>query len=95
MTEKTLVLLIALEQEISPKLVPPDVYLKYSGVGKINAAIAAAEIHMELGPEIEIVNIGTCGSAKHPPGTILHCNQFMQMDMDLSLIHISEPTRPY
>ena len=52
MTEKTLVLLIALEQEISPKLVPPDVYLKYSGVGKINAAIAAAEIHMELGPEI-------------------------------------------
>ena len=58
MTQKTLVLLIALEQEIPPKLVPPDVYLKYSGVGKINAAIAAAEIHMELGPKIEIVNIG-------------------------------------
>ena len=95
MTQKTLVLLIALEQEISPKLVPPDVYLKYSGVGKINAAIAAAEIHMELGPKIEIVNIGTCGSAKHAPGTILHCNQFIQMDMDATPAGLAMGETPF
>jgi adenosylhomocysteine nucleosidase len=52
----------------------------YSGVGKINAAITACKI-IELG-YTEIINIGSCGSLKHSPGSVVKIGNVYQ-DIDI------------
>jgi adenosylhomocysteine nucleosidase len=51
----------------------------YSGVGKINATMAAYKAFVE-GYD-EVINIGSCGSLKHKPGTIIKVGSVFQ-DID-------------
>jgi adenosylhomocysteine nucleosidase len=52
----------------------------YSGVGKINATIAAYSAFNQ--GYSEVINIGSCGSLKHPPGTIIKVGSVFQ-DIDV------------
>jgi adenosylhomocysteine nucleosidase len=51
----------------------------YSGVGKINATMAAYRAFNEK--YSEVINIGSCGSLIHPPGTIIKVGSTFQ-DID-------------
>ena len=95
MSKNNVVILVALEKEVSQKDLPPEVHLRYTGVGKINAAITAIETILEFESDLEIVNIGTCGSAVHPHGTVLTCTQFKQMDMDATAAGLEIGTTPF
>lgn len=53
----------------------------YSGIGKINAVMAVMKAH-ELG-YTNIINIGSCGSSKHPAGEIIEIGKVYQ-DIDLT-----------
>jgi adenosylhomocysteine nucleosidase len=95
MHKNNLVVLVALEKEVSKKDLPPEIHLRYTGVGKINAAITATEVILEFHSDLEIVNIGTCGSSVHPHGTVLTCTQFKQMDMDATAAGLELGTTPF
>ena len=95
MRKNNLVILVALEKEVSKKDLPPEVHLRYTGVGKINAAITATEVILEFHSDLEIVNIGTCGSSVHPHGTVLTCTQFKQMDIDATAAGLELGTTPF
>ena len=51
----------------------------FSGVGKINAAMAAYRAFSE--GYKEVINIGSCGSMKLPPGQLIKVGQVFQ-DID-------------
>jgi len=95
MHKNNLVVLVALEKEVSKKDLPPEIHLRYTGVGKINAAITATEVILEFHSDLEIINIGTCGSSVHPHGTVLTCTQFKQMDMDATAAGLELGTTPF
>ena len=54
MSKNNVVILVALEKEVSQKDLPPEVHLRYTGVGKINAAITAIETIVEFESEVNI-----------------------------------------
>lgn len=53
--------------------------LFYTGVGKVNAAITAAEVIVKYRPR-RIINFGTAGGITVGPG-FYQCTQFVQRDM--------------
>jgi adenosylhomocysteine nucleosidase len=70
-------ILIALEQEAPSLATSSKVF--YTGVGKVNAALAAASLIERLRPS-RVINFGTAGGITVGPG--LHqCTQFVQRDM--------------
>ena len=61
------ILLVALEAELPYKQAPKDYKVIYTGVGKVNAAVATAQAIMEansLGFHPVVLNYGTAGSCK-------------------------------
>ena len=54
------VIITALENELDPKRLPPGVQAVYSGIGKVNAAIATFKAIQTYSPR-EIINFGTVG----------------------------------
>jgi adenosylhomocysteine nucleosidase len=85
---KHIILFVALESELPKELVPPNVNVYYTGVGKVNAAIKATEIINGFlfggwKPEDAIVlNYGSAGSNTIPKGTLADCRYFIQNDMN-------------
>ena len=71
------IVLIALKEE-APELAYM-MNLFYTGVGKVNAAIAAGEIIAKYRPR-RIINFGTAGGITVAPG-FYQCTQFVQRDM--------------
>ena len=67
MTSKCIIAALPEELEGSTELLGLPVY--FSGVGKINAAIAAQKA-IDRG-YTDIINIGSCGSLKHPAGHLI------------------------
>lgn len=53
--------------------------LFYTGVGKVNAAVTAAEVIVKYRPQ-RIINFGTAGGITVGPG-FYQCTQFVQRDM--------------
>jgi adenosylhomocysteine nucleosidase len=74
------VFIIALPEETDCISKINGIDILYSGVGKINAATAAGYAH-KLGYD-EIINIGSCGSLKHSPGTIINVGKVYE-DIDI------------
>jgi adenosylhomocysteine nucleosidase len=75
-------ILVALEQELSNNLDPTKYRLSYTGVGKINATIAAVEACLQ--PDCErVINYGTAG-ALNPLiiGDLIQIGRIYQRDMD-------------
>ena len=75
-------ILVALEQELNAMLDPTKYRISYTGVGKINAAIAAVEACLQ--PDCErVINYGTAG-ALNPTiiGQLIQVGRVYQRDMD-------------
>jgi adenosylhomocysteine nucleosidase len=81
---KHIILFVALESELPKELVPPNVSLYYTGVGKVNAAIKATEVLSGLLPNFNatILNYGSAGSKTISKGTLAKCKHFVQNDMN-------------
>jgi adenosylhomocysteine nucleosidase len=68
--------------------------LLLTGVGKINAThMLMREINWNK-PDI-IVNLGSAGSKKFSRGTIVHCTQFIQRDMDATSFNFEKYKTPF
>jgi adenosylhomocysteine nucleosidase len=81
---KHIILFVALESELPQELVPPNVSVCYTGVGKVNAAIKATEVLSGLLPNFNatVLNYGSAGSNTIPKGTLADCRYFIQNDMN-------------
>lgn len=84
---KHIILFVALESELPKELVPPNVSVFYTGVGKVNAAIKATEVLTGLNGKTRwfdaiVLNYGSAGSVSVPKGTLAKCKHFVQNDMD-------------
>jgi adenosylhomocysteine nucleosidase len=83
---KHIILFVALESELPKELVPPNVSVFYTGVGKVNAAIKATEVLTGLNGGLKpfnaiVLNYGSAGSNTIPKGTLADCRYFIQNDM--------------
>jgi adenosylhomocysteine nucleosidase len=85
---KHIILFVALESELPKELVPPNVSVYYTGVGKVNAAIKATEVLSGLLPNFNatILNYGSAGSNTIPKGTLAKCKHFIQNDMNTPFV---------
>lgn len=83
-----LVLFVALPSELPQHLVPQNVELVYTGVGKVNAAITVARHLKDHHPfETKVFNFGSAGSSL-PKMNLYKCTKFSQHDMN------AEPLAP-
>ena len=74
-------IVVALEDELPTHMVPSWNVL-YTGVGKINAAIAATEAVLELQPT-HLINYGTAGALNTQITGLNRVNHIVQRDMDV------------
>ena len=58
----------------------------FTGVGKVNAAIAATTVRWCYKNASVIVNVGTCGSQTHPKGALVVPDKVAERDMDTTVI---------
>ncbi len=79
-------MVVALAQELDPALLP-GVPLVYSGVGKVNAAIAVADLIHQHRPRL-VLNFGSVGRVRPGPQGLLEVGQVVQRDM------VAEPLAP-
>jgi adenosylhomocysteine nucleosidase len=84
---KHIILFVALESELPKELVPPNVSVFYTGVGKVNAAIKATEVLTGLNGGLHsfdsiVLNYGSAGSKTIPTGILARCKYFVQNDMN-------------
>ena len=78
--ENTLIV-VALEDELPTHLVA-EWNVLYTGVGKVNAAIAATEEVLETRP-IHLINYGTAGALNRSITGLNRVNHIVQRDMDV------------
>ena len=79
-------LLVALPQELDAAALP-GVPLVYTGVGKVNAAIAAAHCIQQYRPRL-LLNFGSAGRVRPGPQGLLEIGRVLQRDM------LAEPLAP-
>jgi adenosylhomocysteine nucleosidase len=66
----------------------------YTGCGKVQATYELTRRLAETRPSL-IVNLGTAGSARITPGTVVHCRQFVQRDMEASALGVAPEVTPF
>jgi adenosylhomocysteine nucleosidase len=92
-------IVMALPQESRGRLEAAGADLLYTGVGKVNAAIALTrrltELRLRGGPLPLVVNMGTAGSRTVPAHTLVACNRFAQRDMDVSGLGFAPGATPF
>ena len=87
MSNKHIIVFVALESELPRELVPPNVSVHYTGVGKVNAAIKATNVikdcitYGSTPDDLIILNYGSAGSNTIPKGMLVDCRYFVQNDM--------------
>jgi adenosylhomocysteine nucleosidase len=90
---------MALAQESRGHLEAAGATLLYTGVGKVNASITLARRLAEIraaGDRLPlVVNLGTAGSRKVRPHTLVACNRFAQRDMDVSGMGLPVGVTPF
>lgn len=82
-----IVVIVALESELARQPLPAEAQLIHSGVGKINAALAAREAIERFRPRL-VVNYGTAGAVHAGAHGLLCVSRVIQRDMD------AEPLAP-
>jgi len=74
--------IVALEAELAGRSLPRGFRATFCGVGKINAALATADV-LSRGDCRQVVNFGTAGSLRPElAGQLLPVNRILQRDMD-------------
>jgi adenosylhomocysteine nucleosidase len=76
----SVVIVTALRDELDSALVPHRVPVVYSGIGKINAAMAVLEAIGQYRPEL-IVNFGTAGKISKDLSGLVPIGRVVQRDM--------------
>lgn len=79
--------IVALETELNAKNLPPNLPIIYTGVGKVNAALATIGAIDRYKPDI-IINFGTAGGITVTATGLLTVGRVIQRDM------IAEPLAP-
>ena len=90
--ENTLIA-VALEDELPTHLVAGWNVL-YTGVGKVNAAIAATEAVLEMRP-IHLINYGTAGALNPSITGLNRVNHIVQRDMDVRPLGLDLGRTPF
>ena len=85
-------LVFALEQESQDVFDEYD--LLHTGVGKVNAAHALMRHLQENRPSI-VINLGTAGSQRHKPGSVINPQIFIQRDMDVTPLGFARYQTPF
>lgn len=75
-----IVVIVALESELSRSPLPPGFALVHSGVGKVNAAIASCAALQEFKPTM-LVNYGTAGAVGNAARGLVEVGRVIQRDM--------------
>jgi adenosylhomocysteine nucleosidase len=96
---RTVVVAMALPAEGAGRFEKAGVEVLYTGVGKVNAAIALTrrlEAHRHAGgaPAI-VVNFGTAGSARIAARTLVACRRFVDRDMDVAALGFAPGETPF
>lgn len=81
-----ILIFVALEDEIPPGALGAH-RVVYTGVGKVNAALAAARAFAEYRPALA-VNYGTAGAVTPGRAGLIECGAAVQRDMDLRALGI-------
>ena len=81
------VIITALEHELDPKRLPPETAVVYTGIGKVNAAIATFKAIQTYSPR-EIINFGTVGRINPAVSGLLDIGRVVQRDV------FAEPLAP-
>lgn len=88
MAESAPLIVIALELEGQGLFERADVPVLYTGLGKVNAALALsrklATLRAQQALPSLVVNFGTAGSRNLRTGSVVACRQFVQRDMDVT-----------
>ena len=87
MIKRSLVVIVALEEELGREVLPANIPVVYAGVGKINAAIATFKAIKEYAPALS-VNFGTVGKITPHLSGLIEIGSVVQRDM------IAEPLAP-
>ena len=90
---------MALPAESAGVFQAAGVEVLYTGVGKVNAAIALTRRIARLrreghGPPL-VVNFGTAGSARIPARTLVACRRFVDRDMDVGALGFAPGVTPF
>ena len=78
--KKPLVIITALERELSSQKLPSGVEIIYSGVGKINATLATIQAINSFKPS-QVLNFGTAGKINSTLMGLVSINRVIQRDM--------------
>ncbi len=78
--KKSTVIIVALESEFSSKALSSKLPIIYSGMGKINAALAVFEAFQQYQPEL-IINYGTAGKINPKLSGLVEIKKTIQRDM--------------
>ncbi|GJL84978.1 MAG: 5'-nucleosidase [Micavibrio sp.] len=89
---KDALLVFAMEQESQDVFDNYDVL--HTGIGKVNAAYTLTRVLQKKRPKL-VVNMGTAGSRKHKPGSIVNCTSFVQRDMDVTILGFEKFQTPF
>ena len=74
---------MALESESQGEIEKLNIPIVFSGVGKINAAVAMVEGILKFKPDL-VLNLGSAGSSFFKTGQVIQVVQARQKDMDVS-----------
>ncbi|MBA0922034.1 MAG: 5'-methylthioadenosine/S-adenosylhomocysteine nucleosidase [Nitrosospira sp.] len=85
--KNSLVVIVALEEELNPDNIFSHIPVIYSGIGKVNASIATFRAIKEYNPNL-IINFGTVGKITPNLSGLIQIGSVIQRDM------IAEPLAP-
>lgn len=88
----TPLIVMALEQEAQGQFAGLPVM--FTGVGKVNAAYQLAKAIAMHNPS-HIYNLGSAGSTVFMAGTLVHCTEFVQRDMDVTPLGFARYQTPF
>ena len=66
----------------------------HTQIGKVNATYALSKRIAQNRPEM-VINLGTAGSRKHPGGSVINPTQFIQRDMDVTVLGFEKFQTPF
>jgi adenosylhomocysteine nucleosidase len=87
LASSAILVLVALPQELDAALLGPHALVRYTGVGKVNAAYAAAKAIREHAPQL-VINFGSAGRVAPCPQGLVEVASVLQRDMN------AEPLAP-
>lgn len=94
-SNKKILILLAVEEELGADniaSVPSSCTLRLTGVGKLRAFEATLLALSEQNFDV-VINVGTCGSFRHPYATLLRPAEVAQGDIYLDSIFASKPEK--